>query len=131
MRTLALAVLLTGVLAITACHRNQKITPLPPGPQTVTSGSTLQVVETFVIPNGQARVYFQDAQIVSANDLHRNYPYCQFELPSPVTTARTIEPQTYTIGNVEYDEQNEVAGGKFASVVYYNLQRGAQHTDER
>jgi len=131
MRIVALAVLLAGVLAAAACHQAQKITPLPPGPQTVTSGSTLQVLEPFVIPQGQSRIYFQDAQIGSANTLRPNFPYCQFEMPSPATAARTIQPQVYTIGSVEYDEQNEVPGGKFASVTYLNLQRDARRTEER
>jgi hypothetical protein len=121
---------LAGPLALAGCQHG-KARPLPPGPPTVTSGSTLQVTAPFVIPRGAKGVYFQDTELRAAPDLQRELPYCYFQLGPVAAAARTIGPQAFTVTGVEYDEQAEGAAGAFGSVTYLNLQSGPQQGPQR
>ena len=129
-RAVAVVAAFLGVLGLAACHRGAPKPP-PPRPQTVTSGSTLQVTAPFVIPRDTAGVYFQDAALRSTPDLRRELPYCFFQLGPAATAARTIGPQAFTVTGVEYDEQAEGAAGGFGSITYLNLQSGPQPGPQR
>jgi len=124
------AVVLAGAAAAAGCHQGRAKAP-PPGPQTVTSGSTLQVTAPFVIPRGAPGVYFQDAQLRDAPDLRRELPYCFFQLGPAAAAARTIGPQAFAVAGVEYDEQAEGAAGGFGSITYFNLESGPQPGPQR
>lgn len=125
MRIGMIVLALVGHLALTACHHD-RAKPLPAGPQTVTSGSTLLVTAPFIIPRGAPGVYFQDAELRAAPDLKRELPYCFLQLGPAAAAARTIGPQAFTVTGVEYDEQAEGTAGAFGSVTYLNLQSGPQ-----
>src|SRR5262245_40599302 len=114
-----------GSWGLAACHHSPP-RPVPAGPQTVTSGSTLPVTAPFVIPRAATGVYFQDAALRSTPDLRRELPYCFFQLGPAASAARTIGPQAFTVTGVEYDEQAEGAAGGFGSITYLNLQSGPQ-----
>jgi hypothetical protein len=135
MRALAIRVALTavafaGALALAGCHQGRS-KPLPPSPQTLTSGSTLQVTAPFMIPREAEGVYFQDAQLREAPDLRRELPYCFFQLGPAAAAVRTIGPQAFTVAGIEYDEQAEGAAGGFGSITYVNLQSGPQPGPQR
>jgi len=130
MRAGVFAAVVLGALALAGCHRGGPKPP-PPRPQTVTSGSSLQVSAPFVIPRNAAGVYFQDAALRATPDLKRELPYCFFQLGPATTAARTIGPQAFTVTGVEYDEQAEGAAGGFGSITYLNLQSGPQPGPQR
>lgn len=129
-RAAMVVVALLGPWALAACQHG-KAKPVPPAPQTVTSGSTLVVTAPFVIPRAEPGVYFQDTVLRSAPDLRRELPYCYFQLGPAAAAARTIGPQTFTVTGVGYDEQAEGAAGGFGSVTYINLQSGPQPGPQR
>jgi hypothetical protein len=130
MRVAMVLIGLVGPLALAACQHGRP-KPVPPVPQTVTSGSTLLVTAPFVIPRSVPGVYFQDTELRSAPDLRRELPYCHFQLGPAATAARTIGPQAFTVSGVDYDEQAEGAAGGFGSVTYLNLQSGPQPGPQR
>jgi hypothetical protein len=130
MRATVARLAVLGALGLGACHHDAP-KPVPAGPQTVTSGSTLQVTAPFVIPRAETGVYFQDAALRSTPDLRRELPYCFFQLGPAASAARTIGPQAFTVTGVEYDEQAQGAAGSFGSITYLNLQSGPQPGPQR
>ena len=126
MRPLKIALLLACVLELTACQsRDTRITFSDP-PQAVPSGSTLTLNETIVIPAGSAAVHFQDTQLVASADIRPNYAYCKFELNDPASTASTVEPQSFTVASVDYNERTVGSVGDVVSSTRMNLQTGQQ-----
>lgn len=130
MRVALTAIASVGLAILAGCHRGPPKPPAP-GPETVTSGSTLQVTAPFVIPRDAPGVYFQDARLHDAPDLRRELPYCFFQLGPAAAAARTIGPQAFTVTGIEYDEQAEGAAGGFGSITYLNLQSGPQPGPQR
>lgn len=131
MRRLKIALLLVGILALAACQsRATRITPVDP-PQDVSSGSTLILNKTIVIPAGSAGVHFQDTQLVAPAAIRPNYAYCKFELNDPTSTARNVEPQSFTVASVDYDERSVGSVGDVVSATRMNLQSGGQTTAYR
>jgi hypothetical protein len=121
---------LLGLSALAGCHQG-RAKPIPPAPDTVTSGSTLLVTAPFMIPRSEPGVYFQDTELRAAPNLRHERPYCYFQLGPAASAVRTIGPQAFTVSGVEYDEQAEGAAGGFGSVTYLNLQSGPQPGPQR
>ena len=131
MRRLKIALLLLGVLELAACQsRDIRITFADP-PQAVPSGSTLTLNETIVIPAGSAAVHFQDTQLVAPAAISPDYAYCKFELNDPVSTTRNVEPQSFTVASVDYNERSAGSVGEVVSSTRMNLQSGQQMTAYR
>jgi hypothetical protein len=125
MTRLKIAFLLVGVLEITACQPTAK-KPLTDPPQDVSSGSTLILNKPIVIPAGSAAVHFQDTQLVAPAAIRPNYAYCKFALADPTSTVRTVEPQSFTVASVDYDERSAGSVGDAVSSTRLNLQSGQQ-----
>ena len=105
-----------AVAAVVAgCQSTQHIKePLPP-PKNVTPGSTFTVVKPFLVPSGDTRLYPQ-------GEIQSNYPYCQFVTGGANTAGKIIDKQTFTVVNVEYDEQGAGPKGMVGSVTDIHLQ---------
>src|SRR5450432_3567874 len=114
-RQLKIAFLLVGVLEIAACQSKPTKAPLADPPQDVSSGSTLILNKPIVIPAGSGAVHFQDTQLVIPAAIRPNYAYCKFALTDPTSTARTIEPQSFTVVSVDYDERSAGSVGDTVS----------------
>jgi hypothetical protein len=128
MRLLKIALLLAGVLELAACQsRDIRITFTDP-PSAVPSGSTLTLNESIVIPAGSAVVYFQDTQLVAPAAISPDYAYCKFELNDLASTARNVEPQSFTVASVYYNERSAGSVGDDVSSTRMNLQSGQQTT---
>ncbi|HUL42406.1 MAG TPA: hypothetical protein VLV32_10965 [Burkholderiales bacterium] len=125
MRQLKIAILLLGILELGACHSRAKTVPVDP-PQNVSSGSTLTLNQTIVIPDGSTGVHFQDTQLVEIASIQPNYAYCKFELNDPAGPARNIEPQAFTVASVDYDQESIGSLGEAVSSTRMNLQSGQQ-----
>jgi hypothetical protein len=109
-----------------ACQPQATRSTLADPPQDVSSGSTLTLNKTIVIPAGSAAVHFQDTQLVAPAAIRPNYAYCKFELDDPTSTARRIEPQPFTVASVDYDEQSVDSVGDAVSSTRMNLQSRQQ-----
>lgn len=116
MSFVAVAAVLAG------CQSTQHIKePLPP-PKNVTPGSTFTVVKPFLVPSGDSSVYFQDTRLYPQGEIQSNYPYCQFVTGRANGAGEIIGEQTFTVVNVEYDEQGAGPKGMVGSVTDIHLQ---------
>jgi hypothetical protein len=133
MRPLKIALLLVGVLELAACQSGDTtiIFADPHPPQDVPSGSTLTLNQTIVIPPASAAVHFQDTQLIAIAAIRPNYAYCKFELNDPTNTARNVEPQSFTVASVDYDERSVGSVGETVSSTRMNLQSWQQTTAYR
>jgi hypothetical protein len=125
---LKIALLLVGVLLLAACQSRETTINFadPHPPQDVSSGSTLTLNTNIVIPAGSAAVHFQDTQLVAIAAIRPNYAYCKFELNDPTSTARNVEPQSFTVASVDYDERSVGSVGEDVSSTRMNLQSRKQ-----
>jgi hypothetical protein len=123
MKRLKTALLPLAILALAACQPHAKRALADP-PQDVASGSVFTLNKSIVIPAGSAAVQFQDTQLVAPEAIRPNYPYCKFGLESPVSTARAIRPQPFTVTGVAYEEQSLGSSGEALSLTRMNLQAG-------
>jgi hypothetical protein len=82
----------------------QNATPTAPAPpQQVESGSRFVLRAPLFFPPGNPELLFQNLQVVDAGKLSPAMPYCRLK---PVGAgAGTIQPGTYTVGSMAYDER--------------------------
>jgi len=126
MRKLKIALLLMGILELAACQSRGTKSILIDPPQDVSSGSTLTLNKTIVIPAGSTAVHFQDTQLVALAAIRPDYAYCKFEFNDPTSTARNVEPQSFTVTSVDYDERSVGSVGDDVSSTRMNLQSERQ-----
>ena len=83
-----------------------KLAPIDSGQIEAGSQFTLGVTLMF----GQAEaLYFQDDQLVSSGQLQVNMPYCRMTTGDPAT-PRVVEPATFTVRSVGYDDRSSASG---------------------
>ncbi|HSD54798.1 MAG TPA: hypothetical protein VLC47_11570 [Burkholderiales bacterium] len=93
---------LSGALALlVGCQHTQPTPPAPP--QQVESGSHFVLRAPLTLPVGNAELLFQNQQLVGAAKLSRDMPYCRLKPAKGVTGV--IQPGTYTVSAVDYDEK--------------------------
>lgn len=102
-RTLAIALL---ALALTACQ------PRPPKPAAdnpyfrIPAGTRLVLNRAVEIPPHQAAVFFQYGKRVSPNfGIDKYQPSCKFEMWNITDTARTIQPDSFSVIHVVLNQQ--------------------------
>ena len=127
MNTRLRGLVVVGVAVIAGCHG----APKRPPPDQVTAGSTLTVTRAFTIPAGQTGVYFQDNALRGSADPGSVLPYCHFRLPGSAAKPRTVAAETFTVTNIEFDEDAAGQGSGFASITRLNLQGGKQAGEPR
>ena len=116
-----------GVAVIAGCHG----APKRPPPDQVTAGSTLTVTTPFTIPAGQTGVYFQDNALQGTAEPGSGFPYCHFLVPGSAAKPRIVAAQTFTVTNIELDEDAASRGSGFASITRLNLQGSKQPGEPR
>jgi hypothetical protein len=83
------------------------------------TGSRLSLRAPLFFPPGTAALYFQRHELVSLAALSRDLPYCRLAPASAAT--RVIEPATFTVGKVDYDDKAVGSAGKTVNVTRVQL----------
>jgi len=73
----------------------------------------------------QSALYFQDAKLLAAGELNPNMPYCRLTQGSPAS-PRVIEPATFAVRSVDYDDTASVSTGQGPGVTRIQLAANAQ-----
>lgn len=81
----------------------------PPPPAQVEAGSTFTLKVPLTIPQEGDALYFQDNRLVEVGALARDMPYCALAPASPASPRR-LEPRTFAVRSVEYDDRSGVSG---------------------
>jgi len=113
--------LLVLTLALAGCGPSIIKAPPPPPPTEVTPGSTLTVVEGFLIPSGDSSVFFQDATLHPKGNIQPNFPYCEFSAGAATADGVLIKEGVFTVSDVTYDERGIGAGGVDISITGIHL----------
>ena len=111
---------LPGALALlVGCqHAPPPVAPAPP--QQVETGSRFVLRAPLTFPSGNAELLFQNQQLVAAAKLAPNMPYCR--LKPAQGGAGAMQPGTYTVSSVQYDEKE--IGATSAMVVVTRIALG-------
>lgn len=118
-------VLVSLAAALAGCQTTLRVVETASPPQNVTPGSTLAVVKPFLIPSGDSSVYFQDTRLYPQGDIQSDYPFCQFAIGAATSAGQVIDAQTFTVGNVEYDEKGAGPRDMVVSVTGIHLQEAS------
>ena len=100
------------VLLIGCQHAAPPAAPAPP--QQVESGSRFVLRTPLNFPAGNAELLFQNQQLVDAGKLAPSMPYCR--LKPAQGAAGVMQPGTYTVSGVQYDEKEIGATSAMAGV---------------
>ena len=87
----------------------------PPPPAQVEAGSTFTLTAPVTIPPDAGALYFQDNQIVELVSLARDMPYCALSPASPASPRR-LEPRTFAVRSVEYEDRRSNVTGQASDV---------------
>ena len=109
--------------ALAGCESTQKHEE-PPPPQEVTPGSTFTVTKDFLIPSGNASVYFQDTQLYPLGEIQGNNPYCKFIMGAATAAGKVIKG-TMTVSDVDYDERGVDSSGASVSISTIHLKQAS------
>jgi xanthine/CO dehydrogenase XdhC/CoxF family maturation factor len=118
---------LLGVALLAGCAGGDKLftrAVAPPPPAQVEAGSTLTLKVPLTFPPDAGALYFQDSQIVELVSLARDLPYCALAPASP-SSPRRLEPRTFAVRSVEYDDRRSAATGQTADVTRIALAANA------
>jgi hypothetical protein len=96
-------------LLITGCATTDFI-PGPPAYQTVKPGSILKLNQPLTIEPHSAGVRIQYGKVIPNKLLEQWYPNCRFEVLNPKDTPQVIQPDTFTIKRVTYENYLVSAG---------------------
>ena len=84
------------------------------------TGSKLILRVPLTFPPGAAALHFQRNELVSLAGISRDLPYCRLAPASPAA-SRVIEPTTFTVGSVAYDDREIGSTGKTVDVTRIEL----------
>lgn len=84
--------------------------PGPPAYKTVTPGSILKLNQTLTIEPHSAGVRIQNGKITGTQQMNQWYPNCRFELRNPKDTEQVVQPDTFIISRVSYNNYLVKAG---------------------
>ena len=118
---------LLGVALLAGCAGGDKLftrAVAPPPPAQVEAGSTFTLKVPLTIPQEADALYFQDSQVVDLGGLARDLPYCTLAPASP-SSPRRLEPRTFAVRSVEYDDRRSAATGQTADVTRIALAANA------
>ena len=82
----------------------------PPPPTQIEAGSTFTLKVPLLFPEGADVLYFQDSQLVSPAAMARDFPYCKLA-PASASSPRRLEPGTFAVRSVEYDDDRSAPTG--------------------
>lgn len=117
---------LPGALALlVGCqHAAPPVAPVPP--QQVESGSRFVLRTQLNFPTANSELLFQNQQLLGAGKLVPNMPYCR--LTPAQGAAGVMQPGTYTVSSVQYDEKEFGATSAMASVTRIALGPNARQS---
>jgi hypothetical protein len=118
----SLVATLVGAALLVGCETIglRKPPPLPAKPLQIEAGSRFTLGVPLIISPEANALYFQDSRLVSGAEIARNFPYCRLT-PTSAAAPRMIEPATFTVRSVEYDENKIGSTGKAVSVTRIEL----------
>jgi hypothetical protein len=105
--------------------------PAPAGPQTVSPGSTIEVLQGFPVTVRASGTYFQDGEIIEGAAVRHGYPYCRFQLEPPVEHVKTVAPQVFRVRDVSQRERTTRSGRRSIAYTVLELAGGAQSEGAR
>lgn len=115
-----LALLGAFALLLGCQHGGETVVPAPP--QQVVTGSRFNLLKPLSFPAGSSELLFQNEQLVAAGKVARTRPYCRL---TPRTGApRTLQPATFTVGAVDYDEKESGSTLAMVGVIRIALAAG-------
>ena len=119
--TLRLGASIATIVLLAACAGESFLKPPPdPGePPQIEAGSTFTLNVPLALAEGDA-VYFQDSQIVSRSAISRDLPYCRLA-PKSATEPQIVQPATFTVRGIYYDDRQTSATGKVINVTHLDL----------
>lgn len=94
---------LCGAIALLTACAQRPAAPVPTPPQQVDTGSRFHLRTPLTFPAGSSELLFQNEQLVPVGKLSKDMPFCKLVPESGA--ARTIPPGNFTVGSVNYDEQ--------------------------
>ena len=92
----------------------------PPAPTQIEVGSTFALKVPLTFSQGSDALYFQDSQLVSPGAITRDLPYCTLAPASP-SSPRRLEPGTFAVRSVDYDDSRSAAAGQMVTATRIQL----------
>jgi len=77
--------------------------------------SKLTLKQAVEIPPNQAGVYMQDGKVLPKSLIDQYYPHCRLEISELSTTTQKVEPDTFNIYRISYDEDYSSRELRFAA----------------
>jgi len=118
-----LAVILTLAACDTTNYAAKQEAQTPTAPDTPTQivvGSRLTLRVALELPASGAPLFFQGNAIATQSELARNAPYCRLA-GATASAPRALQPTTFTVRDIDYDDRSSAAGPKAVSVTHYML----------
>ena len=109
-------VLSTVIAVLAGCQHTPPPGPadIPAPPRQVETGSRFVLFAPVTFAPGSTEALFQNQQVVSAARLSPNMPYCRLK---PQAAGGVLgQPDTFTVGAVDYDEKELGSSGAMVSV---------------
>ena len=119
------SILVVLVVALAGCESKIHKAGPPPPPTEVTPGSAFTVIKGFLIPPGDASVFFQDARLYPQGEIQPNLPYCELTAGAATADGILVKEGVLTVSNVTYDENGVGVGGADMSVTSFKLKEAA------
>ena len=122
LRLRRLAAVPSGLALLAGCASGGlfKQAVAPPPPSQIEAGSTFTLKVPLVFSPGSDALYFQDSQLVNATGMSRNLPYCKL-MPGSASSPRRIEPGTFAVRSVYYDDSRSATTGQVVNVTRIEL----------
>ncbi|MET0167840.1 MAG: hypothetical protein ABW318_22965 [Vicinamibacterales bacterium] len=112
---------LMGTALLVGCAGDGPFKPPPsPEPLQIEAGSRFTLRVPLMFSAGTTALYFQDNQLVSPAGIARQLPYCKLT-PASGATPQVIEPVTFAVLSVDYDEKQIASTGQLANVTRIEL----------
>lgn len=112
-----LSLMLVGVALLAGCAGDGvfKKKHASAEPAEIEPGSRFTLSAPLRSSAGGTALYFQDNQLVSPEGIAQSYPYCKL-VSNTAASIKTIEPATFVVQNVEYDDNEIGRSGSAVSV---------------
>ncbi len=126
-RSSTLFAALAGAALLVGCQNFGHQAPPPAQPLQIETGSRLTLSMPLVFPAGVTTLYLQDNQRVSFAQITRAFPYCRLTRTS-AATSQTIQPATFTVESVDYDDREIGTTGQPLNVTHLRLVADSNYT---
>jgi len=106
------------IIINTACYSSTSYynNVTAPAYHTISVGNSLTVNQELVITPNLARIYFQNGEIQTEQQIDKYYPNCSLEIKTLSNSSQSILPDQFTIYRITLDEEYSGLGMQFASL---------------